>query len=188
MLEMVELDEKNRRHTNAVYASDFKLHRTAQKGYSATSSDVLKFSRSAAVSDSKKGNGVTTGVEIDYDDGEEVQSIWQILHPIIMSCNRNMRPLLKKFGVANAHLSQFLQNFQSPLDLLHTYFQYSPKTFKFNMTSDISETQMPVNTLEGDESEDDDNDDPSSTECNNILGKLQDEKCHNLNLLKKKTI
>ena len=109
MLKMVELDEKNRHRTNAVYASNFRLHRTAQKGYSATSSDFLKFCRSTDVSDSKKGNGDTTGVEIDYDDGEAVQYIWSILHPITMSCNWNVRPLLKKFGVANAHLSPFLQ-------------------------------------------------------------------------------
>ena len=44
---------------------------------------------------------------------------------------------------------------------------------------------MSVNTLEGYEGEDDKDVNPAATECNNKLGTLQDENCHNLELLKK---
>ena len=129
-LEMAELEEKAWWHTKAVYKEGFKIYHSEQKGYHSTATSFVNHSKDATTT---KQFGVNQGEEIDYIGTATATTIWKLLRPIILACNKNVSSVLKIFSVDEVEMSPFLRHFESPSALLKVYIDYSPRTFKYSM-------------------------------------------------------
>ena len=128
--EMVELEEKAQRRNKAVYKEGFKIYCSEKKGYHSISPIFVNHSKDATTTEEFGGS---EGEKIDYTGNATVTTIWKLIQPIIMACNKNVSSLLKIFGVNEVEMSPFLKYFESPSAILKAYIDYLSGTFKYSM-------------------------------------------------------
>ena len=114
VLEMTEIEGKQRRKMDAVHASNLSVARSPNSGYG------YRASLSSFVDSSKNippEVGGAAVVDLD-DDSPLVDTLWEHVKPIINHCSRNMKPFLQRLGVSEDELSPFCREFDNVTDPL----------------------------------------------------------------------
>ena len=154
VLEMTEIEGKQRRKMDEVHTSNLAVARSPNSGYG------YRVSLSSFVDSSKNIPPEVGGAAVvNLDDNSPlVDTLWEQVKPIINDCTHNMKPFLERLGVSEDELSPFCREFDNVTDLLDEYNDFYSRakksTAKKTTTSD-GDDEEEVIEAQDDDCEDD---------------------------------